>query len=167
MELEPGEVPPAPSGGPQAPARGGAMPPPQAPATLPPVWAGDAKWQPQKKELSAQTKALLRQMGDEAYGEYFPEAGAGLGGDDEEEEEAPGAKKKGAAAGAGAAAPEAEGKARPGAMTEEKRRDQKLDGQLGKIKQLFHDKGYGNEAAFKKPDRLEVAATPARKRPRI
>ncbi|GBF92127.1 hypothetical protein Rsub_04474 [Raphidocelis subcapitata] len=173
MELEPGEVPPAPGAPAGRAAAAAAMPPPppQPPATLPAVWAGDAKWQPQKKELSAQTKALLRQMGDEAYGEYFPEAGAGIGGDDEEEEEGAGAKKKGAAAagGAGAAAggAEAEGKARPGAMSEDKRRDQKLDGQLGKIKQLFQDKGFGNEAAFKKPDRLEVAATPARKRPRI
>jgi hypothetical protein len=180
MEIEEGELP----GGPPPPPAAGAAaaaglmppPPPVAPAG-PAGWYGgvgvsaaEEKWRPQKKELSAQTKALLKSMGEEAYGEYFPETGGGLGGDDDEEGDGEGAgkKKKGAAGGDAAAGEGGGGKpGKPGAMTDERRREQKLDGQLGRIKQLFHEKGFGNEAAFKKPEKLEVAATPARKRPRI
>jgi hypothetical protein len=106
-------------------------------------------------------------MGDDAYGEFFPEMGGAALADEEEEE---GGKKKGAAGAAGAEGGKEgaeKGARRPGAMTDDRRREQKLDGQLGKIKQLFEEKGFGNQAAFKKPDRLEVGATPARKRPRI
>jgi hypothetical protein len=176
MEIEEGEL-PSEAPPPPRPAAAGLMPPPPpvAAAGGPGGWYGgvavsavEEKWRPQRKELSAQTKALLKSMGEDAYGEFFPETGGAAPGSDDEAEEEGGGKKKGAAAAAeGGEGSGAKGPAKPGAMTDERRREQKLDGQLGKIKQLFQDKGFGNEAAFKKPEKLEVAATPARKRPRI
>ncbi len=166
MDIEEGELPGAP---------GSSRPPP------PPKWGAEEdeeeeeeapKWRaPKSKDLSAQTKALLKSMGEEAYGEFFPEAGAAYTGGSDDEGDGAAAKngaegadgaegEKGGEKGAGKG-----GKGKP--MTEERKKEQKLDGQLGKIKQLFDEKGFGNDSAFKKPDRLEVGQTPARKRPRI
>jgi len=148
MDIEDGELP-------------GSRPPPPPP----PQWAVPEeapKWvAPKPKQVSAATKALLKTMGEDAYSEFFPEAGAAAGSDDEGEE---GTKKEGAE---GTAAAGGAKKGKPGAMSDVKRKEQKLDGQLGKIKQMFEEKGFGNEAAFKKQDRLEVGQTPMRKRPRI
>lgn len=49
---------------------------------------------------------------------------------------------------------------------EENRRNQKLDNDLGKIEKLFEEKGYGNEGAFKAPERSAVEETPMRAKKR-
>jgi hypothetical protein len=126
---------------------------------------------------------MLKGFDDEAYGEFFPEAAIGIGEDDDE----PLAKGKGAAAaGAEGGAEGAEGGAAAGGLSRRERRkalqggggggvdeserkmSQKLNKQVQQMQGVFKEKGWGNEAAFRKEDKFDaVAATPARKRIRL
>jgi hypothetical protein len=50
----------------------------------------------------------------------------------------------------------------------ERKLSAKLNREVHQIQGIFAEKGWGSEAAFKKPDKLDaVAATPARKRIRL
>jgi hypothetical protein len=131
---------------------------------------------------------MLKGFDDEAYGEFFPEAAIGIGEDDDE----PLAKGKGAAGAAaggegGAEGGEAAGAGAGGGLSRRERRkamqgggggggideserklNQKLHKQVQQMQGVFKEKGWGNEAAFRKEDKFDaVAATPARKRIRL
>jgi hypothetical protein len=123
----------------------------------------------------------LKGFDDEAYGEFFPEAAIGIGEDDDE----PLAKGKGAAAAAGGGEAGAEGAEGAGLSRRERRKamqggggggiddserklSQKLNKQVQQMQGVFKEKGWGNEAAFRKEEKFDaVAATPARKRIRL
>jgi hypothetical protein len=98
---------------------------------------------------------------------------------DDDEEDDP-KKAKAAAAAAAAAEKEKggggkggrgggrEGGAGGGLDDMEKKLHHKLSREVHQMQGIFKDKGWGNDAAFKKEDKLDaVAATPARKRLRI
>lgn len=133
------------------------------------------KWRVPTKP-SAAGASTLQGFADEAYAECFPTM-ADYGVVDDDEELDP--KKAKAAAAAAAAAEKGGGKGGrggPGAAAGaggglddmEKKLNHKLSREVHQMQGIFKDKGWGNDAAFKKEDRLDaVAATPARKRLRI
>ncbi|KAF8058133.1 SMU2 [Scenedesmus sp. PABB004] len=113
---------------------------------------------------------------DEAYAECFPSM-AEMAEDDEEgapeKPGAPGAEgadgADGAAAGALAKGGKGKAKAKAGGMDDAERKlNQKLSREVHQMQGIFKEKGWGSEAAFRKPDKLDaVTATPARKRLRL
>lgn len=137
----------------------------------------EKKWRPTKP--SEASKQALSGFADDAYAECFPEyhdVAAELA--DSDDEGAPPAAQGGNAAGTAVAAAAGPGAGRAGAAAAAaggggkgdlggRKKEHKLDGQLHKIQRMFVDKGYGNEAAFKKQAALEIEATPSRKKQRI
>jgi hypothetical protein len=118
----------------------------------------------------------LKGFAEDAYEECFPSLADGF--EDEEELDPKKAKAAAAAAAAaekgggvkggkgGAGGPAAAGGG--GLDDMEKKLHHKLSREVHQMQGIFKDKGWGNDAAFKKEDRLDsVAATPARKRLRI
>jgi hypothetical protein len=117
----------------------------------------------------------LKGFAEDAYEECFPSLADGF--EDEEELDPKAAKAAAAAAAAaerggggkgGKGGPAAAGGAGGGLDDAEKKLHHKLSREVHQMQGLFKDKGWGNDAAFKKEDKLDsVAATPARKRLRI
>jgi len=147
--------------------------------------ASQQQQQQQQPKWRASTKpgapggstTALQGFADEAYAECFPSmADYGVVEDDEGED--PKKAKAAAAAaaaggGGGGAGAERGGKGGrgggAGGMDDmEKKLKHKLSREVHQMQGIFKDKGWGNDAAFKKEDRLDaVAVTPARKRLRI
>lgn len=132
------------------------------------------KWRVSTKP-GAGASSALKGFADDAYAECFPTM-ADYGEVDDEELD----PKKAKAAEAAAAAAErgkggrggkdggAGGPAGGGMDDMDRKLKQKLSREVQQMQGIFKDKGWGNDAAFKKEDRLDaVAATPARKRLRI
>lgn len=135
-------------------------------------WTGAAaaaevpKWR-----VSTRPGAELKGFADEAYEDCFPSM-TDYGGDDDDEPER---KGKGAdaadgegATGKGSGRAGRAGGGGGGMDDAERKLSAKLNREVHQIQGIFAEKGWGSEAAFKKPDKLDaVAATPARKRIRL
>lgn len=133
------------------------------------------KWRASTKPGGPGGSTALQGFADEAYAECFPSmADYGVVEDDEEEDPKKAKAAAAAAAAGGAGGTGAErggrgGRGGGGGMDDmEKKLNHKLSREVHQMQGIFKDKGWGNDAAFKKEDRLDaVAATPARKRLRI
>jgi hypothetical protein len=142
------------------------------------------KWRVSTKPGSS---AALKGFADDAYMECFPTM-AEYGGEDDEEldpKKAKAAAAAEAAAAAGAAGGEGgrgggerggkggRGGGEPGGAgggmdDMDRKLKQKISREVQQMQGIFKDKGWGNDNAFKKEDRLDaVAATPQRKRLRL
>lgn len=147
-------------------------PPYQKPAAEQPKWRVNTK-------PGASGAAALQGFADDAYAECFPSmADYGVVDDDDDDPKKAKAAAAAAAAAGGeggaAAAGGAGGKGKRGGaaggaeLDPEKKLHHKLSREVQQMQGIFKDKGWGNDAAFKKEDKLDsVAATPARKRLRI
>lgn len=132
------------------------------------------KWRVSTKPGAS--SGALKGFADDAYAECFPTMADYGEGDDEELD-----PKKAKAEAAAAAAAERGGGGKGGgkggggaggaggSMDDmERKLKHKLSREVQQMQGIFKDKGWGNDAAFKKEDKLDaVAATPARKRLRI
>lgn len=86
-----------------------------------------------------------------------------------DDDELPPETKAGAKGGAAAASGGKGGGAKGGGADDAERKMKgKLHREVQQMQGIFQEKGWGSEAAFRKPERLDaVAATPSRKRLRI
>lgn len=132
------------------------------------------KWRVSTKPGSS--SGALKGFADDAYAECFPTMADYGEGDDDEELDPKKAKAEAAAAaaaerggGGGKGKGAGGGGGAGGGMDDmERKLKHKLSREVQQMQGIFKDKGWGNDAAFKKEDKLDaVAATPARKRLRI
>ena len=124
--------------------------------------AEQPKWRVSTKPRAAAAAGFA----DEAYAECFPSmTDYSL----VEDDELPAETKAGAKAAAATGAKGAAGKGGGGGTDDAERKMKgKLHREVQQMQGIFKEKGWGSEAAFRKPERLDaVAATPSRKRLRI